>query len=434
MTETPEFTGTLVGSLCVKLATEGSRAVFAEGLPRLDPDALLATVSAEAEKRGVQARVGLLGGRLNGVARHGRIEVTTDELVANQWRNDEAARSGVVTITVALAPVQKLNSLRTAVQLVGVREVRTELRNVAVSWEDQSTRRHLWSALERRTRDVPTDALLEYAAGLSGMSGAALLEEEPRRLHMLGVLPSNGLTSSSGPAAVERALMNSANLVAQLEDPSDQHHERLVEASEGEDRERAAAAQALLRFASTGERSELKGLTYELVRDVLGKTSKRKDDDGDGGDEPGTPPARRERVEGDQLVIDLLLDGDEEEIRGAADTYDKTLEPDGGDDAGALTVSGAPVQPQAREGMRQGVELFGKLLTEDAWGGLVLADDAADFISAMKMLAAEDAVVRPFLFHEKGHVLGMVRRGVDVGMIAPSTLDALERYAAARGC
>lgn len=431
MTDSLDFTGHLVGRLCVEVAARSPLGVFAENLPPLSTNAAIDAISAEAKAAELgPLRVALLGGT-NGKPKGRRgLEITTDELVANKWRNDETARAGVPTITLVLGPAAKLNSLRTAVRTLGVRDVREAIADEACRWLDQPARRNFWRSLARRSRDIPTASLLDFAAALASLTPAALMDAEEALVYRLGLLRSAKLVTASGSVAAQKALRANIKLVRSLEDLKDRDRDRLIELTEEGDPEEQRTSQAVLKFAATHDRADLKELTYEGVLSVL--RSKPKADTGDG-EKGGEAGPRHDRLEGDELAIDLLLAGGRG-VGKAAERFTKSIEPDedGSIESGEVKVSHRTIEPQPREGTAQSTSLFAALLDADTWGGLVLADEATDFVRATKMVAAGDARLVPFSFADEHHVRGMLAKGVDRALLDRGALEAVDRYAETR--
>lgn len=432
-----EFTARLVGRLCVAKAARSQLGVFAENLPPMSTAALVEAVGEAAAECGLgQVRLALLGGSNGAPKTRKGVEVTTDPLVANQWRNDARARAGVRSITVVLGPAPKLNSLRTALHTVGVKDVRDEVARLAYAWLETPQRRNFWRALADRSRDVPTTSLLEYAAGLAALARrtAALLDAEPASVYRLGLLQSEALTNSKGVVQARKALLGNLKFVGSLENLSDKHRARLIDVAE--DPEHQRVAQAVLKFAATRAREDLKGLSLDEVRAVLrAKPKVHKGDDDEEGEESDEreASARHHKVEGDMLAVELMLAGGTG-AKAAAERFARAIEPDeeGGIDADEIKVGHRVVEPQPREGTTQSTALFGALLDEETWGGLVLTPDASDFVSATKMAAAGDARLVKFKIAEPDHVRGMLARAVDIGLVPREALAALDEYAGAR--
>lgn len=431
MPDSLEFTGRLVGQLCVRVAAQNPLGVFAENLPPLDTDAAIDAIEQMSDQSSLQGvRVALLGGSNGQPQRRKRLEVTTDELVANQWRNDAAARSGVRTITLVLGPTAKLNSLRTAVHTLGVKDLRAAVADLAIAWLDQPARRNFWRALGQRSRDIPTANLLKYATVLAPHAHrpAALLEAERSSVHALGLLQSDRLMTATGSVAAQSALRSNLKLVRELEDLSDRNRDRLIELAETGGPDEQRISQAVLKFAGTHSRGDLEGLTVEEVRSVLRPKREPKEEDREDDHSP-----RSERVEGDELAVDLLFDGGKG-AKAAAERFAKSIEPnhEGYIESGEIKVGHRNVEPQPREGTAQSMALFASLLDEQTWGGVVLAKDAQDLVSATKMVAAGDVPLVKFVIAHEDHVRGMLSKGVDVGLLNPEVLEALDRYVDAR--
>jgi hypothetical protein len=433
-----DFTARLVGGLCVARLARVPLGVFAENLPPMSTKAVVEAVAEAAEARGMKKlRLALLGGSNGAPKRPKGVELTTDPLVANQWRNDEEARRGTRLITIALGPATKLNSLRTALHPLGVKDIRAEIARMAYGWMETPERRNFWRALSDRSRDIPTTHLLEYAAELAAVSHrtASLLDAEPASVFRLRLLKSESLMDSSGVVHARKALVANLKLVDKLANLNDKQRRRLIELTDEPEHQRVA--QAVLKFAGSGAREDLKSLSVDEVRAVLRAQPKQRDeddeDDEDGGGGGDFDGARHEKVEGDALAVDLLLAGGVG-TKAAAERFAKAIEPDdeGDIDVEEIKVGHRTVEPQPREGTTQSTALFAAFLDSETWGGLVLASAAADFVSAIKMAVAGDAPLVKFRLGDQEHVRGMVARAVDIGIVERDALDALDAYVAAR--
>lgn len=204
--DTKMLCATLLADLCIKRAfARGKLGVFVEDVPPVDVQTFVAVLGAARSS----LRVAILGGQ-SVKAPSGKVEaLTSDPMEANRWRNDEVARAGTPTIVLVVGPAPKINSLRSALELVGTSELRAAIVARALSLLDTAERRSFWKAIER-INEVSTQALLELAVAVEGSSKskASLLDQEPKLVTRIGLLPSRSLFPSSGPATAKRAVKN----------------------------------------------------------------------------------------------------------------------------------------------------------------------------------------------------------------------------------
>ena len=191
------------------------------------------------------------------------------------------------------------------------------------------------------------------------------------------------------------------------------------------------AARAILRFARSGRREDLRGLSYEVVVETLrGRENAEPEDGADSAPER----SRRERIDGDELAAKLLLEADGHGLGVAAKRFNAAVEPgdEGEIEPEEVHVGRQTYLPRVKVGTTQGTALIGKHLSEEVWGGVVVAKGAADFVAAAKLVASGDAEFKEFRPAAKDHVRDILRRAVEQGIGPNDALERWDAYAAAR--
>lgn len=420
----------LMAGLCLDLIRRDRvLGVFAEDLPTLDLPTFLKRLSEGFDRT---IRVAILGGGKITAKVPAKVALTCNPTEANRWRNDREAGAGTPCITLVVGSAPKLNSLRSAVPLIGQEELRAKLVDRAISLLDTPERRAFWRAIGASTSNFPLSWLLQYLARLEGSAGsqAALLEEEPKLVFLLGLLRQEGRLSSKGQRNASQLLRKNRDLVEKLRNLGKNERKKVVSASEDQSKDRDEArdtAQAILRFERNGEREELAALTYDGVQALL-KSKPRV------GPEDDAKPRPKERIGGDALAICLLLEEGGQGIKAAAREFRDVTGHDPEAERGPeeIKVGDRHIIRKLRSGTAQAVGLFGRLLSEADWGGMVIAEEASDFVSALKLVASDDAHVIPFQPASRDNVRWMLGRALDQGLIENSVVAKWDAYSDAR--
>jgi hypothetical protein len=422
------YAADVLAALCVEKAFGGGRlGVFAENVPALDVRAFVSAIGRLAPK---PVRVALLGHTASNGPIPSNVEVTTDPTVANRWRNDEAARKGRPGIFLVLGPAAKLNSLRTAVPVLTAGDVRKAIVRRCKALLETPERSAFFEAIAECSGEISTAALIAYASALEeiGQKGkAALMDGEPRLVRKLSLLPSASLFGASGQVAARRLVRKNLDLVRALRNLQPRSRDLLSGLIEGRHLLADRAAK-LLRFESTGNFDDLRELTLEDIEETL---RARIDDTKH---PPPPPTAKRERLDGDALALDLVLNADGKGLGVAAKRFGQAIEPDphGVIDTEEITIGRRTILPRVRVGTTQTTALFGKYLTEDVWGCYIATEEAVDFVGAQKLVASGDAQVEEFRPSEEHHVRGTLKKAVDRGIVTASALKQWDAYAEAR--
>lgn len=425
-----EYASRILAEVCVRRAFEGGRSgVFAESVPRIDPEAFLAEVEKLSEDA---VRVALLGG--SGVPKWASrlVELTTDPTTANVWRNDTSARGGRRLITVVLGPAPRLNSLRSALLIVKAEHIRATIAARCLRLVDSPARAAFLQAVEAASDDIPTPRLIAYAARLEELAAhgkAALLDGEPAEVRRLGLLPSAAQFNNPAAALARRAIRRNLDLLRSLRPLQPRVRQSLAELVESE-HELAGRASALLAYENAGEFGLLGNLTFEEVEETL----KTRAQPLEKGTPPPPPKSSRARTDGDALAVDLLIDEGGHGMQAAAKRFQEAIEPDGEGviDAEEVRVGRRTIRPRIRLGTTQATTMFGRYLTEDVWGALVSTDQEVDFVGAQKLVASGDAEVEEFRPGDTNSVRDILQRAADRGFVSADALERWDAYAVAR--
>lgn len=424
------YAATVLAALCIERVFEKRRlGVFIENVPPINAEGFVQEIGRLAPR---PVRVALLGTktRPRGSA---NVKVTTDPNEANEWRNDSLAREGVPGIFIVLGPSPKLNSLRTAVPILTAAEVRDAAVKKCLAAHHDKERESLLRAIASLSGEISTDALMRFGAEVEAVSKkgkSALLAVELDQLRILGLLPSNKLTSVASVGAARRVVQKNLEFIASLRRLPKKAHNRLAALIEGK-HEVASRAEALLKFSRTGRLEDLGSLALEEAEEALkaelpgAETSGSKDHG----------RTRPKRIEGDGLVLDLVFEDGGRGLKVASQRYSDAIAPpseEEGQSVEEFTVNRKPVIPRLRVGSTQATEFFSRLLSNDVWGGVVIPHERTDFVGAQKLLASGDAEIEEFRPATDKGVRGTLKRAVDLSLIPVESLSNWDRYAQAR--
>lgn len=424
-TEPRALTAELTADLCAaRISKRGTLGVFIEHVPAIDPQIFLAELGKRVTK---PIRVAVLGTSKSPGKAPAKIALTTDPTLANQWRNDAEARGGMPFITLVLGFAPKLNSLRSAVPLLGPNDVRGETINRAIAMMPNPEREAFWKAVRKRPDQFPLDSIVEMVAdvGNKAKTPAALLEQEPRQVWRLGLLRHDSLFTGKGPRGAAAAIKRNLDLVDRLRSLSKRDRANVVSVLEnGTDERLKACARAISEFETTHSKDQLSSLDYEAVLEVLKGVDEKP---------TSTPPPKKQRLEGDALAVELLVEDGGRGIKTAAKRFKRELDPDpeGDIEPDEISVGHRRVIPRLKSGTRQVSSTFGRLIADDAWGGVVTAT-AKDYVSALKLLASDEAKVAVFKPNATDNVRSMLERAVTQGWVPKDALQKWDRYATAR--
>ena len=434
------FAAQLTADLCLeRLRTPGVLGVFAERLPPLDRAAFVSVLAARA---GRPIRAAILGGGAWTDAVPADVDLTVDATQANTWRHDAEARQGRPCVTLVVGQVAKVNSLRTSVPIVHASDLRLAAASRAVDALPTPERKVFWDAAALDPA-ISNSALLELAAAVVALTPrgqAAILEREPHLLHLAGLLPEPELLSARGPTAVKRLVARNREAVARIRRLSDADRRRAVTVAQDGQLGAAlrAEAEVLLRLGRGGPAAELGRLTYANVAEILRDRPAPPLPTAPGAaDEPEAPvpprPTRTERVFGDELAVDLLLNEQGHGLEVAARRYDEAVQPGNDEDvAEEFQSSGRTIARRLRNGQAALENPLARLVTGEIWGGLVQTPGAVDAVAAIQAMDADDAQVVGFRPMDRDQVREMLGRAAERGIVSADAIARWSEYATAR--
>jgi len=425
------FTARLLAGLCVEVAEDPGRiGALAENMPPLDSATF---VRAVAEAR-PGARIAVLGDAKVRMPSLKSVTLTTDPAEANKWRNDADAKRGVPLFVFALGQTAKLNSLRTALQIVAASDLRRVAVRRAIDALRSPEREVLWSLLGARTGEIPTAKLLDLAAAIEGAPRAKLVDLEAENLYRVGLVPSDSLLGAKGPAAAEKALRKTFDTLERLRDFSTDDRDRLARMlKDGSAKEKDLAKQ-VLRYASSHKDQDLEGLTEESVRDALrwsSRPSRPVIEENEDDDESDTLTKRPTQRDSDELAAEMLLRGDVRELREVARQLHDANERDEEDEPPRVRVGREKIHIRPKPGLKQSLGAFDRLVTAQIWGGLISVD-AEDSVAALKRINDDECQIEAFQPSAERGVDETLRLTVELGYVQEDALRRWRRYAEQR--
>lgn len=394
--------------------------VFVENLPSLDPNVFLQQLAGRA----AAPRVALLGlGSAAKVKTPKGVRLTVDPTEANVWRNERDARA-TPTVVLVLGPAPKVNSLRTTLDPIGPADLRSAVVASAIALLENPERKAFWRSLGK-TSAVALDSLLALLATLKEVSTeSALLDLEPKSVHLLGLLQHPSLLASSGDSKALAALKKNLDLVDRLRDLSARDR-RTLAAKDPEGTNQAVSA--ILHFARTKAFADLKELTFDDVAEAL-RPAKKEEKKG-GKDQPA-----KSTMEGDTVALGFLLD-DTPGLATAAKRFAHEVAPgdEGEIETEDISIGRRTVTPRVRTGTQQAVgAILSGLCDQETWGGVISAEKAADVVAALRLASGADADLLPFKPNEKDGVRELLARATKEGHVEKDALTAWDRYASLR--
>lgn len=428
-TDVRTFTAQLLAELCVEAAGEPGRiGALAENMPPLDPSAF---VRAVAEAR-PGARVAILGDAKVRLPAIKSAILTTDPAAANKWRNDAEAQRGVPLFVLALGQTAKLNSLRTALQIVAAPDLRRLAVRRATDLLRTPEREVFWTVLGGRTGEVPTAKLLDLAASLDGVPRAKIVDREAANLYRVSLVPSDALMGAKGPAAAQKALRKTLDTLEGLRDLRSDDRDRLARMLKDGGAKEQALAKQVLRYASSHKDEDLAGLTEESVREALRWSSRSSrattlEED----EEEETRPRRPTTRDSDDLAAEMLLRGEVREVREIGRQLREANEREDDDEAPRVKVGREKIHIRPKPGLRQSLSAFDRLVTADTWGGLI-SIEAEDTVAALKRINDDECHIEAFCPSAERGIEETLRLTVEHRYVQEGALHRWKRYAELR--
>lgn len=424
-TDVRSYTARLLGELCVEVAREPGRiGAFAENMPSLDPSAFVRAIAEGSPG----ARIAVLGAGKTRLPTSKSVLLTTDPAAANRWRNDADVRRGAAVFVLAAGQTAKLNSLRSALQLVTAADLRRAAVQRSIEAMRSPEREQLWRLFGARTADIPTSKLLDFAASIEGATHSQLPDAERDNLWRIGLVPSNALLAANGPAAAEKALAKTAETLARLRDLATDDRDRLAKMLKEGGTQEKDLAKRVLRYANTLKDEDLADLTEESVREALRWSSR-----------PARAPVEREEDEeansrkerraqdSDELAAEMLLRGDTQGLREVRRQLHEANNREDDDEAPRVKIGRQKIHIRHKPGLRQSLGAFDRLVTSEIWGGL-LTTDAEDPIAALKRINDDDCQIEPFKPSAERGIEETLRLAVERSLVAEDTLRRWGRY------
>jgi hypothetical protein len=434
---TKEFLAELTArTILRRLRAPRSFGVFVENIPLIDTQRLIDTIASE--DGGFHMRLAVLGTALSLRAR-GNIDVTTSPTEANVWRNDSTARSGVPMAVVIVGPAPKVNSLRTTFSHITQADLRAEIGRAASALRETPERTAFWNSLVALTSEVSLQQLAALANDVFDAaqgSRAEFLGKEWKLVYHVGLLPQQQLLTTSGPRSATNLIIKNRAFVTRLRSLSARDRGQLLRVLEdGRTSDaRREAAKAVLRFEKRGDVSALQTLDMDVVQVLFRADAPRTEFREPPQPEPEEQVARV-RLDGDALALDYLLTNRAGAIV-AAERFAAAIEPEEGigdrDQPETITVNKREIVPRLKTGSTQATGLFGRILSEEVWGGILDAPNSPDFVASLKLMASGHVDVVEFCPLAEQNLRWMLARAVNQGLADASVLSTWDELAAVR--
>lgn len=404
--------------------------VVAENVPTLD----LAGFAKELRERiGQPFRLAVLGGKDKALKATASMEVTYSQTEANTWRNDEEARNGKKLVVLVLGPVSKLRSLQSALPVVTDKDLRTVIRDRAVSWLDDPKRKAFWSFLARNPDIFTVGALLEFGAACMAVAANSnrhdLVDYEAKYLWLLGMLPHPRMLDNEGERKIAKLARTNLDMVGRLRSLSKQDLRTITGTmEEGQEENAATTARSILMYSRSKRREDLEALSFDSVATVLApRRTKPKNDEDD-----EQPTVVREKLLGDEAVVEDIIETGGENLDKIADVYSEKEDEDG---PAEVKVGNRTLIRKTRTGTSQISSAVNRLITGDRFGGVVQSDVASDYVECLKLLEGGEITVtefRPENTADQWSVISLVSKAVSIYSPGQDVLGAWKRYVECR--
>jgi hypothetical protein len=296
--------------------------------PPFDPDTFLEVLAEES-----QASIGVAMAAIGEAdvqqlqEDHGSssLGVTSKVSHAVQWRNgeipdDDLEDLGVPEKIVLLVREgsSKLGSMHRLRSLPAGRisEAICSIIQERAPFKDNVVAGRLWSLLGSKHQDkFDVRSLALYAQATLTDDPQEALNVLGSELHLLELLPDDGLNS---PDVVDERLSKNIKHVDRIADLSKKDRQRIERAITGEEEggDLAAEVERIRQFDRTGDIEHLKGLSLSKVEDLLKRSATSR---------TSTSTTRRKRPS-EEAALDLLFEGDKEELRRLSSRLEEELE------------------------------------------------------------------------------------------------------------
>ena len=370
---------------------KGAVGVLVRDVPAPDPNRLLQALAALGQE-GFELRIAYLreGGQAaaDGAGFNaGRFSIEIEQ--AERWRNERDLDALIVVI--AHGDEAKLSSLEDFGTITS-RDLKAILVRRALGEEaGQSEVQSRWWRHLDADDSIGLGPLIDYYTALSGKSGHDFLDASSREIHHLGLLPDPEFFNDPHEGAVLRRLERNRELSARLQMLNAQDRRRITDVLQAEtDEDECKTLQEALsqvdrtRFEGGAGNSISFQAADRLVRARIKKPPKP--------DEPKRPPT--EKVV--RVAAEALIDEDRaEDVACIVENLQTQLN---ALDEGKLRPE--TIRTKLPDGVTEAIttarldllNLLGKVLGEDTYGGLIEVD-APDLESALRRFDVEQHLV-----------------------------------------
>lgn len=372
---------------------EGAVGVLVRDVPAPDPDRLLRALAALRDE-GMELRIAYLreGGQAaaQGAGFDGG-DFSTEVEQAERWRNERNLTALIVVI--AHGDEAKLSSLEDF-SAIASRELKDILVRRALGEEagQNEVQSRWWRALDADD-SVGLAPLIDYYTSLAGKTGQDFLDAASREIYHLGLLPDPEFFNDHHESVVLRRLERNRELSSRLQMLNAQDRRRIADVLQAETD--VAARKSLQEALSQLDRTRVEGgggkeISFQAAdRLVRARVKKPKPN---GSKRPPTEKIAK-------IAAEALVDEDRAEdvatIVEGLETLLNAL------DEGKLRPE--TIRIRLPDGTTEAVttarldllNLLGKVLGEDAYGGLIEVD-APDLESALRRFDVEQHLVAPW--------------------------------------
>lgn len=429
-----EVVANLLAPICLRRATVGRRVgLFVENVPQLDPERFLAVIRDLKPQR---VRVAVLGSKWRPSGKKTEVPTTADPITANEWRNDERARTGWRTIFLVLGPAPKLKSLRDSILMLEQSDLRRDLAATYLGLLESDSRRAFIDAVAREGVRISTQQMFDYVGAVVGAgrrTKAAVLDADARELWRLGLLRSEALHSDTSIVAQRRAIrsnLDQLESLARLKAASKRHLGKLVESGHA----LAADAERVLAYSAKRQIQHLFPSSLEQVRAALSAEIVEPTRPTEPG-EPVLPRERKIKIEGDAVAAEELLTSGGIDLERVLHFFDRALGRDEENDEEAeeeLRVGQRVLVPRLVSGAQLALDVAGHAFSEVAWGCIVWAADREDPLLTLRAATEDEVEVEVTNPNAEDGLGGLLRRAVDLGLAGPEAFESFKAYDRAR--
>jgi hypothetical protein len=369
---------------------EGAVGVLVRDVPAPDPNRLLHALAA-LRGEGIQLRIAYLREGGHAAAKEAGFDsgsFSAEVEQAERWRNDRELKALIVVI--AHGDEAKLSSLEDFSAITS-RELKDILVRRALGEEaGQSEVQSRWWRQLDADDSVGLAPLIDYYTALAGKTGHDFLDASSREIYHLGLLPDPEFFNDPHEAAIRRRLERNRELSSRLQMLNAQDRRRITDVlqAETDDDTRKALQEALSQIDRTRiEGGGGKAVSFQAAdRLVRARVKKPKPD---GSKRPPTEKVTK-------VAAEALVDEDRaEDVATVVDNLQSQLN---ALDEGKLRPE--TIRTKLPDGTTEAVttarldllNLLGKLLGEDTYGGLIEVD-APDLESALRRFDVEQHLV-----------------------------------------